>query len=135
MKFMEWTTEYAVGVETLDAQHKKLFAMLNDLHEAMREGEGSALVGQTLADLIAYTNEHFSAEEALMQQAGYTLFLNHKAEHEKLTARVMELFDKYEKGNAMLSVSIMNFIAEWLSAHTMASDKKYAPFLIEAGIK
>ena len=41
MALLTWTTEYSVAVEAIDKQHQKLFAMLNELHDAMKSGKGA----------------------------------------------------------------------------------------------
>jgi hemerythrin len=34
----EWKNEYSVNIASIDAQHKKLFAIAEELHEAIRTG-------------------------------------------------------------------------------------------------
>jgi hypothetical protein len=36
MALLTWSTEYSVAVEVIDKQHQQLFAMLNELHDAMK---------------------------------------------------------------------------------------------------
>ena len=52
-----------MSVRRLDEQHQKLFALLNALHDAMRQGKGQALVQGTLRELTNYTVTHFRTEE------------------------------------------------------------------------
>ena len=48
MAFVEWSDEkYAIGVARVDEQHRRLFELLNELHDAMQEGEGRDVVGET----------------------------------------------------------------------------------------
>ena len=37
-KFVEWSNELSVGIEEIDAQHKVLVDLLNEIHEAIQQG-------------------------------------------------------------------------------------------------
>ena len=88
MALFSWSDKYSVDVPSIDKQHKKLFDMLNELHDAMSTGNGSQLAPAILKRLVAYTQEHFVAEEAMMKQARYPDLASHKAEHDKLSSEV-----------------------------------------------
>jgi hemerythrin-like metal-binding protein len=64
-----WDQSFAVGIPHVDAQHKQLFGIVNELHQAMKSGQSKSVVGQTLEKLVAYTVTHFKDEEALMRRA------------------------------------------------------------------
>ena len=34
-KFIEWSNEISVGIEEIDAQHRVLVDLLNEIHEAL----------------------------------------------------------------------------------------------------
>lgn len=68
---LEWKSEYSVGVERLDAQHRKLFDYFNQLDAAMQKGRGREVIGQVLANLASNTREHFRQEEDLMRRAAF----------------------------------------------------------------
>lgn len=128
MELFAWSEEYSVGVVELDAQHKKLFSLVNELHEAMAAGQGKEALERTLASLINYTRSHFAAEERFMKASGYPKFLQHKAEHEALTKKVLDYQKSYRTGKIALSIEVMDFLKGWLRQHVMASDKRYSPF-------
>ena len=71
MALVTWTDNLSVGVELIDNQHTVLFNTINELHDAMMKGQGRAKVGELLGMLLAYTRNHFSAEEALMEDADF----------------------------------------------------------------
>jgi len=40
MALFDWNDQLSVGVAEIDKQHQELVKLINDLHEAMREGAG-----------------------------------------------------------------------------------------------
>ena len=66
-----WNDSYSVGVKAFDEQHKKLFALVDDLHEAMVAGKARTITGQILNEMVEYTRQHFSAEEKMLQKYDY----------------------------------------------------------------
>lgn len=131
MAFMEWNDRLVTGVKEADEQHKKLVSLVNDLYDAMKQGKGKEITDKILDELVKYANYHFGTEETLMTKYGYPDLANHKREHENFKVKVKEFLDKKAKGEATLSIEIMNFLKEWLVKHIMGTDKKYGPFLVE----
>ena len=134
MALMEWSPTFSVKVKKFDDQHKKLVELVNHLHDAMRSGQGNAMLGVVLQQLIAYTASHFADEEKTMQANGYPDLAAHKAEHEKLVAQVLDLQKKFQAGSAMLTLTVMNFLKDWLVNHIQGVDKKYGAFLNSKGV-
>jgi len=62
-------------------------------------------------------------------------FETHKAEHQALVEQVVKLQGKLKAGKASISFELMHFLKIWLTKHIIESDKQYAPFFLEAGIK
>jgi hemerythrin len=129
MALITWTENLSVHVPELDEQHKKLVQMLNQLHDAMQQGQGRDVLQRLLAQLVQYTATHFAAEEQLMQKANYSDFPQHKSEHDKLKSKVLDLKQRLESGESRLTVSVLQFLQNWLVNHIQGTDKKYAPIL------
>lgn len=125
----DWKPEYSVSIPAIDAQHKKLFALAGELHTAMCQGKGSAVLEQSLSRLVDYTKDHFAAEERLMEKYKYPGLAVHKVEHEKLTAQVVEFQEKFRRKQALLTVELMQFLKSWLEHHISGSDQKYAAMI------
>lgn len=135
MALVIWNEKLSVGVRSIDDQHKKLVTLINQLHDAMMSGRGKEAVGPVLKGLIDYTKSHFKYEEDLFARTGYGDAAAHKKEHDDLVRRVVELQRVYdEKGPAVLTIQVMNFLKEWLTAHIQGSDVKYAPHLTSKGV-
>lgn len=125
---IDWSTAYSVKVETIDQQHKKLFSMVNELHEAARTGKGAQVVPRLLKDLLQYTRQHFAFEEAMMVRGGYPQVEAHKAEHEELTLRVVQMAREVE-GRGLPAGRLLFFLCDWLTQHILGHDKKNMPYV------
>lgn len=128
MPLISWQANYSVGVPAMDAQHQKLIAMVNALHEAMGAGHGNDALAQVLEALVAYTRVHFRAEEKLMADMGYPDLVRHREMHETLIAQVAGLHADLQHGKAALSVRTMHFLKDWLAVHIVGEDKRYGAF-------
>jgi hemerythrin-like metal-binding protein len=135
MSLIEWNPNLSVNVSQIDAQHKNLIKIVNDLHAAMSAGKGSEKTKEILMNLVAYTKVHFSTEEDLMNKHSYPAFLTHKKEHDDLTKQVVDFQTQYSSGRANLSIELMNFLRNWLVNHIQGIDKKYSSFFNERGVK
>ena len=58
-----WNDSCSVGIPAIDAQHKQLFALIAQLHEAMKKGQSKTVLAQVLGELVTYTIKHFSTKK------------------------------------------------------------------------
>jgi hemerythrin len=134
MAMMEWSPAFSVKIKKFDDQHKKLVELLNQLHDAMKSGQGNAMLGVVLQSLITYTATHFKEEEQVMQAKGYPDLAAHKAEHQKLVTKVLDLQKQFQSGSSVLTMTVLSFIKDWLVSHIQGVDKKYGVYLNAKGI-
>jgi len=136
MAFFDWSESLNVGIESINEQHKKLVAMVNELHDASQQGKAADVLGKTLDGLVDYTKNHFAYEEKLFTETGYADAATHKAEHDKLTATVLSVQEKYKAGaGGSLSGEVMDFLKSWLVNHIQGTDMKYGPHFQAKGVK
>ncbi len=131
--FITWHDRYSVGVEIFDAQHKRLFTLINNVHEAMVLGAEKDRVVAILGELLDYTNKHFGKEEELMQNAGYEGYEDQHEKHIKLVEQLCAFKDECEKGSAVIDMKLMGFLKDWLTKHIMGTDMKYKSFFKTKG--
>jgi hemerythrin len=134
MPLFTWIDSYSVNIKEFDDQHRKLVELINTLHDAMSVGKGSQALGPVLTELVKYTATHFSSEETLMLKYNYPGYLAHKMEHERLTARVLEVQTQFQDRQVTLTLGVMKFLQEWLVNHIQSTDKKYTVFLNKNGV-
>jgi len=135
MALITWSNMLSTGIGEQDTQHKKLIELINQLNDAMQAGHGADVLGKVLNELVNYTVFHFGYEEKLMGQHKYEDTPAHKLEHTKFVQTVGDFKKKFDSGNAVISVEIMNFLRDWLTSHIMKTDKKLGQSLNKLGVK
>lgn len=134
MGLMIWNDSFSVKIKEIDQQHQKLMEMVNDLNDAMSKGKGKEVVGTVLQKLISYTASHFSKEEKMMSDNGYPEYVDHKAKHDKMVAKVLSLQKDVASGKLTVSNDVMNFLMDWLQKHIKGTDMQYSGFLNSKGV-
>jgi len=121
---IEWLPAYAVGVPQIDREHRRLFALAEDMHQAMLAGQGKAALSALLADLVAYTGYHFEHEEQLMRRTGYPGYQDHQKQHERFRASAQAMQERAASGEVTMTIEVMQLLIEWLKSHIAASDRQ-----------
>ena len=122
----KWSDTYSVKVPAFDQDHKKLFAYVDELNDAMRQGKGDTVIADILNRAHLYTVQHFSREEFWMSSHGVPQLAEHKALHQKFVNDLEKLAQSHKNGSLMISVQTCRFLNNWLSDHILGADQKYA---------
>ena len=130
MSLVNWTSKLSVGSSQLDADHIILIGLLNELHDAAVTGKGEELFETIFDTLKDYTATHFAREEALMRNANYPGYKDHKAYHHRLVSSLHDFAARYYSEKSSLAVSeIEQFLLGWLTNHIQKADFAYKPYL------
>ena len=134
-RYLQWKPEYDVGIESIDRQHRKLVGLINNLQTAVDYSTGEEFERKALEELVDYTRTHFKYEEGLMEQYGYPEFEPHRAEHERMIARVDEVLEAYRQDQEGAMRKAVAFLRSWLINHINGTDQQYSQFLIDKGVQ
>jgi hemerythrin len=121
-----WQSYYSVDEPSLDAEHRQIIGIINDLYVAMEQGKDRAVLKTLLNRLVQYTDVHFQHEERLMREHDYPGLREHKALHEELRRRTVDLRAHTE---LITGRDLLNFLKNWWMDHIRSEDKQYAPYL------
>lgn len=124
-----WIPDYAVGIPLIDDEHKGLFALAEEMHQAMLDGKGKDILESLLDNLVAYTGYHFAHEEQLMERTHYPRTAIHRRQHERLRSQTLVKRRRAAAGEATMTIEVMQFIMAWLKNHTMDSDRRIGVYL------
>lgn len=133
MVLFPWSDKLCVGIEEIDAQHRVLVDLLNELHRAIHERQGSAVGREILGRLVEYTRIHFTVEASLMRVLGYPDYEEHKKHHTQLIEQVNNLHKKVIQGQHV-SFELLHFLRVWLTKHIMEEDREYVPIMLSKGV-
>lgn len=134
MSFIEWDDSFSVKISKIDAQHKKLFSMINNLHDAINEGRGKEAENTIIRDMVAYAAIHFKTEEDEMFRHKFPEFDSHKKEHNAFTKKALELQSQLLCDEAPSPEDTLNFLKDWLQHHILEIDQQYVDFFTKAGV-
>jgi hemerythrin len=135
MALIEWTTALELGLPEIDAQHRRLVAITNDLDDAMRRGKGRYALSNILDALSSYTATHFQTEEGYFSRCAYPGAGDHVREHNDFVSRVYNFWLEFAGGRKDLSADMMDFLSGWLQQHIMIRDRKFVDYLKQSEAK
>jgi hemerythrin len=126
MTVIKWRDSFNTGVRQFDLEHHKIVELINAMYLAMRDKAGRDEVEKLVSELVAYTRYHFENEESAMTAAHYPQLEDHRAEHERLRAEVVN-FEKlikedFDEGTR----DFYRFLRQWLKEHIMECDMLYS---------
>ncbi len=128
MTLFEWTPAISVGITAIDDQHKKLISLIQDLSDAMKARKASEIIGKVLQELSDYTVYHFGNEEKAFEKYNYPDKDTHIAAHKVYVSKINELIERNNKGELGISISVLDFLMNWITNHIMKTDMMYVPF-------
>lgn len=133
MPGLEWSDSFHLGVPSIDAQHRNLVDLINDLYAVRANGEGRDALLRVLNRLVDYTFDHFQHEEDMLRRFEYPEFDGHSRKHESLRERVRGLKQGFDLGESNVEGRLFGLLKEWLVTHILEEDRRYVPWLIERG--
>jgi hemerythrin-like metal-binding protein len=129
MGLITWNSGLETGLEAIDTQHQAMVEAYNELQNAIRDGAGRETLETALLNLRERTRRHFSAEEALMDEARYAGTQAHRDLHGDLLAQLRGLVDRFQADQLALTVPVMDFLGGWLVFHIKDEDARLVGFL------
>jgi len=134
MALFNWNDNLNVSNKLFDSQHKQLFDLINQLHDAMLVGKGKEVMDTVLKALLNYTKTHFADEERVLKLHKYPDCERQIKEHQLFVQQILDLQKKQTEGNAAITQVTLNFLRDWLQKHISVEDKKYSQFLSAKGV-
>lgn len=124
-----WDDTFATGIESVDAQHRELVDLVNQLGAALIEGQApnDAYMEEVIAHLRSYATFHFFEEELLMADAGIaaTVLEEHHASHTAFVEQLASLWSLRRSTSTTMD-SLLKFLMAWLTFHILGEDQSMA---------
>ncbi len=136
MNICEWTSDYSVGISEVDRHHQRLFEILNDLFNLMRDGAEDKPILKVIEELLDYTNYHFTEEEKIMEQMHYPALAQHKILHQELIQQLKTFQASAQSGMAIfVAIKIADVGLAWLKNHILTVDHQYSEYMKQQGLQ
>ena len=122
VRLFKWSKMYAVFIPEIDAEHKNIFRLADELHQAVLGGAPVDRVQTVLRELIASDERHFAHEERLMRATHYPASAWHKGQHDTVRKRVKEFAPRIRGGEGQAALLLLEFLSGWLHGHVRLAD-------------
>jgi hemerythrin-like metal-binding protein len=124
-----------VGVREMDAQHRRMAALLNRAAEILRSGGGPEAAGVAFESFYWYALSHFMAEERYFLLFDYPEAAAHRAEHMTLAERFTHCRTGFKTGGPVPAADSLKALADDLQRHIREHDLAYGPHFRDHGIR
>jgi hemerythrin len=126
-QLIDWSDEYLIGFEEIDAQHKRLITLVNNILSKCYKHQPKEHIMEAMKILLLYTRWHFQTEDTLMRTFDYVESQEHRDEHNILIKNLMEMHKNYIDNPKNIE-ELYKFYFGWFGGHAFSSDKEMADF-------
>lgn len=135
MALLKWSEAMSVGVPELDADHRVLIEIINELDTTtgqtdLKSDVKQSTVEKILRSLLRYAEYHFGREEKVLEVCGYDGIEGHKKIHQdfiqKLSATAASFDVNPDKNADAVIDELLIFLKDWLVHHILIEDMAYS---------
>jgi len=123
-----WDERYSVGDEALDAQHRRLFELGNEVARLSGAPDQADSLKKAVHALCDYVKTHFSDEERFMERKGFPRLTEHRVLHESIIHQINETLRSTHNLEA-LAYKLKRLLRYWVLEHIEEEDLKLKRFL------
>lgn len=125
MGLVEWRDEFKTGHDSVDHEHFEMIQLINETHAHLSENAPIDEIEECLGEIYAQISAHFALEETEMRLRNYDEFEAHKADHEKLLDKLLELMDSFDAGDFEgMSEELSRCLRDWFVNHFKTMDSR-----------
>jgi len=127
-----WNSNFIVGIDFIDEQHKKLVELLNKVIAQFITGNDRQANEAALTELIEYARYHFDEEEKLWQKYFGTVALanDHAKTHDLFFTEIQTILDAGTDGHSITD-KLIEYLTNWLAVHILHNDRRMALMVLE----
>jgi hemerythrin len=138
--FLAWVDEYSVGNEGLDAQHRQLVAVINEIYSAECANQTQHQLRDLLNTFELAAVEHFKHENSVMRaisdganwfqpaQSAVLMALidaginEHYADHARALIKLDAIVRAFHSGADAAKQALSSRLSDWFVEHAITSD-------------
>jgi len=123
---LNWKMNFNSGHPLIDAQHRELFALANDMLDKSFDRRSDPESFHKVFDaLLEHTVRHFSDEERILAAYGYALLAEHTEEHRRIIDRAAALHGRIRDGRDSPGELIDVMLSDVIAGHLLREDRKF----------
>jgi hemerythrin len=124
---MKWDNSFAIGIEAIDDQHKKIFEHLLAIENSVAQRDSWHILHFFLTQLAEYVKFHLAVEDVLLEIIRYPDRVAHCESH----AMLMDQLDKLEAQlqKKATGENLVAFFEDWFIRHVLSRDREYAAWV------
>ena len=129
VQIFPWDSNFEIGIEIIDEQHKQLVNILNKLASHLTNYSDEVTLNETFTELVDYTDYHFQTEEKIWSQylSDDEYYKSHLITHASFIEELLKLKNnRSTKSHDENIYSIISFLSKWLAYHILDTDKNMA---------
>ena len=126
---IRWQSSNEVFVPELDAEHRTLFRMVEELRRMMKSDGAQAGVAGSMRALLSEAEAHFGREEQLMGDSRFWGASWHQGQHATARKHLRNALRAHQKGDAAKADRELKSLGSWLDDHTSIADRILGAFL------
>ena len=128
---LHWTPALSIGHAEIDNQHIALFRHFREFIDGCSQGDAKDVLIELHARLKEYADQHFAAEEALMQKVGFPDLEQHRRKHQVFRQRLVDLRQQISsQGPTLMNIIQTNkTLVTWLVEHVQDLDQIFGEYL------
>jgi len=126
---LEWCSDYSVGHNLMDAQHRKLLQLCADAEALIGQVDdidASERFHSLLNEISVYAQVHFATEEGMLKRIGYAGLTDQEASHCAYLEHMTDILLRTMRGEQD-AVAVYQFLTGWWLNHILVEDMQYKP--------
>lgn len=125
---MEWKSDYSLGIQEIDDQHRMLLRSFSTIKEAIQLEQGWSSTHCSIMELKELALMHFTLEESLMRLFGYPETEEHRSTHKHFLVTLDDILNMSIRKSA--DSKMLALLQDWLTEHILGTDKDYARHIL-----
>ena len=130
MSFADWQERYDLGIAEIDREHRILFDLIGQFHDAHAAGHGVDRLDHIFQVLHQYVANHFDHEQSLFAGSRYPHAKRHVKEHERFARDLEQLYRRYHQaGDPKVCIDLLGMLTNWWLFHVLEDDAEFGRHL------
>lgn len=123
MSLFKWSSAHSVYLAEIDAEHRALYRLGDELHKSLLSGATAAQLKPILTNLLEAAEQHFRHEERLMRAMHYSATDWHKSQHDAVRKRCKAYARQIYAGDTAAAGEMLKYLSGWLHDHMTVADR------------